>query len=953
LRKQHFHKLFRTTNSNFTAMRYFYTLCCAVLFFVTSLSAQTGKIAGKILDAQTGETLLGAIVVLQGSVPQLAASSDLNGNYVIENVPVGNQKIYVTYVGYATKTVENLDVTKGQTAIVDIALGTSEAVIKVVEVTAQRQQEAVSTVLVLQRNNVTVSDGISGELIRRSPDRNVGEAIRRVSGVTIQDNRFPVVRGLNDRYNIALVNGVLLPSTEPDKRAFSFDIFPAALIDNILVNKAATPDIPSDFAGGVIQLVTKDIPEQKFFNVQIGSGFNTQASGKDFFNYAAKGGSDWLGLDDGTRALPATFPAASDYQKLTRAQQAEVSKTVPNDWALANQGVAAANMNLQMSGGTNFKVGTQGKLGIVGAITYSRNQRITLIKRGIYNFLEDPDSEYDDTQYSTNHLHGALLNVSYRFDPYNRISFKNNFNISSEEATVLREGSDFANSQRKRINVNRFKSNVFLTTQVAGEHLLGTTNLSPRFKWVVGYNGIDRNQPNQRQFVQSTFLGGDDTQLRALIANVASPFIGGKYYTKLNEKNYIINADLTLPYKWRALEQSFKFGAGLTARTRDFAARILGVAASGNVQKLSELPQATIYAPENFRSSGGFTYGDITSGSDAYTASSQNISLFAMFDNKITERLRVIWGARLESYPVKLTTENILGPIKVENTFTNILPSLNVIYALAEKSNLRFCASRTVNRPELRELAPLTYYDLLLDKTFSGNPDLKQADISNLDLRYEIFPEGGQLFSISAFYKKFDNPIEILATRGTATLEATPVNALSATNFGAELEFRKNLNFFGSSKFLERMTFFGNLAYIQSKVQFKAGAFNEDRALQGQSPYIINLGLSYTDADNGWGSTLLFNQVGRRIVEVGTIDFPPIYEAPRALLDFQFSKRIKRTELKLTISDIFNQPVNFYQDMDSDGKYTEGKQANGNRYDNLFNQYRYGTNVNFSLSHRF
>lgn len=907
-----------------------------------SLFAGNGKISGTVTDASNGETLVGVAVLIQGTT--VGAATDLDGNYVIENVLAGTYKLEISYIGYQKKLIDEVVVKSGETTNVNIILEPSAHTLTEVVIAASMKKENVASVLTLQKNSATVSDGISAESIRRSPDKTTSEVIRRVSGVSIQDNKFAVIRGLSDRYNFALVNGSVLPSTEADRKAFSFDLFPANLIDNIIINKAATPDMPAEFAGGVIQVNTKDIPEDNFISLQAGTGFNSQTMGKSFQG-SAKGNTDWIGIDDGSRAIPAAFgtdPLA--YRSLSRDKQVEISKSMPNDWGLYDRGEAPLNQSYQLSGGLSKTMKNDQTFGVIFALTYNNTSRFQSINRKLYDLSRQLIFDFDDAQYKNNVLGGALLNLSYKINDHHKITLKNNFNINSEDITTLRTGLNYDAGQRVRNSVMRFNSNQLYTSQLTGDHYLGR---GIKLKWKAGYGMTQRDIPNLRQTYY--YLNTDDTEDTTYTAYVpynASPNYSGKFYSHLSENNYVFNTDLSIPFSVMGVQQSVKVGGWYSRRDRDFRARVLGlVILNPSNYHLLDLPQDQIFDVQNI-SQNGFGYEDITNSSDAYTANSTNIAGYVMWDGKIGDRLRTVLGARGEHFAQHLDSYFGNAPLVVDTKQFNVLPSLNLSFALTPNANLRFCASQTVSRPEFRELSPFSFYNFEENASEVGQSKLKQTDIYNLDLRYEVFPDKGQLLSVSAFYKYFKNPIErIFFQTGVATQTRTYTNAENAYVYGAELEVRKNFDFLSrwtSMGIWSDFTIFSNLAYMISDVTFQ----NEHRPLQGQSPYVINAGLQYVNADNGWGASLMFNEIGRRIREVGDNTFPDIYEAPRPILDFQISKRIFRNgEIRINCGDLLNKGQVFYQDLNKNGKYDSS--------DNALNTLKLGSNYSVSLSYRF
>lgn len=934
------------------------------LFFLSLaiLSAQqVGKISGKVLDSKTGETILGATVRLYAIVPQVATQTDLDGIYMIDNVPIGLYSLEVTYVGYAKKIIQEVIIKPNEATVTDISLAEETFLLggkdgEGVVVTAKRKQETVNAILTLQRNNIAVSDGISGEAIKRSPDRSTGEVLRRVSGVTIQDNKFPVVRGLSDRYNLALVNGSLLPSTETEKRAFSFDMFPSALVDNILVNKTATADMPGDFSGGLIQLVTKDIPEENFTNLQISSGINSNTQGKPFSASLLRGSLDWLGLDNNTRALPSAIPSVKDFTNGSPGELVKYSAGFKNDWGYESQ-TAQPNVGVQFSTGWSKKLDETQRLGMVLGLTYSRQQRTTNFKRG--NFaLRQQQNDYEDLRHTTNYLNGALFNMAYKINDYNKIYFKNTFNISTDDHFLTRTGSNFVTEESERSNLARYRSSQLLSSQLAGEHALGESKRL-KAKWIGAFNYVNRAVPNQRQMFYTQNISATDDRYYASVPTLPSPNYAGKFFSSLDEITLNTQVDLTYTI---SKNSNLRGGLSYLWRDRTFDARVFGIVAPRGFTSLTaplfELTQSEIFTYNNFGTD-TYYYKEFTDGSYSYTATTQTNAAFVMYDGKLSSKLRAIAGVRFESYPIQLNSESNAQPLTIKETFNAWLPSLNFIYSLTEKSNLRLSATQTLSRPELRELSPFSYFDLERNRSVRGNPKLVPTDIYNFDLRYELFPTGGQVISASAFYKYFINPIEErYSSTGVGSLAVDFANGKSARNFGVELEIRKNLGFIAaSSAWLEDLTVFSNLAYINSEVAFgEAAAGQERRALQGQSNYIANVGLQYTHPENGWGATVLFNQIGRRISEVGEDENTPhIYEAPRPLLDFQISKKLFRAnktewgEIRFNVADILNRPLNFYQDFNLNGKFDKDAGVS----DNLIEQRILGTNYNLTFNYKF
>jgi TonB-dependent receptor len=340
----------------------------------------------------------------------------------------------------------------------------------------------------------------------------------------------------------------------------------------------------------------------------------------------------------------------------------------------------------------------------------------------------------------------------------------------------------------------------------------------------------------------------------------------------------------------------------------------------------------------------GFVLDEITNKSDQYDASAALAAGFVLFDNK-WERFRLSWGARMEHFDQQLHSVDYSNlPVNPRLTTTEILPSANLKYELNEKTNLRFSASKTVTRPEFRELAPFSYYDFYLQSSVTGNPTLKTGKIFNADLRYEIYPGQNQLFSFSLFYKNFKDPIENVLSGTGSSKARTFSNVPSAQNYGLEMELRKNFGFI--SEGFENVVFFTNAALIRSKVDLsKISTEDPNRPLQGQSPYILNAGLQWNNAFYGLNAAVSYNIIGDRLQEVGAVGYNDIYEQHRNLSDCSISKKLgTRGEIKFTWSDILKQPFNLYQDNNFDHKF--------NNTDNLIQKITPGSTISLTASVR-
>jgi len=932
---------------------------------------QTGSISGTVIDAANTETLVGATVLIE-NLPGAGSSTDIDGRYKIDDLAPGTYSLIVRYVSFETKNVPGVVVTANNVTTVDVAMSTEITNIfgdSMVVIMATARQENLNTVLAFQKNNIAPSEVISRDIITRSPDKNTGEVLKRMSGTTITDGKFAVIRGLSDRYNIALVNGNVLPSSEPDRKSFAFDLFPAAMLDNLIVVKAAQPNLPGDFAGGIIMLNTRDIPDENFISISIGGGYNTLSTFKEYYTYTG-GSKDWLGIDDGIRQLPNNFPINRDlFVDLSNADKANLGKAFA-PWGAYSEASSPIDQSYQISAGLVKKIGKTSEFGAIGALTYNNSYVTNLVIRNDYDNEVTPLYEFNDGQYRNNVLWGGLLNLSYKITDNHKITLKNSFAVNSSDVTTMRSGIDYSRAVYVQNEYYDFSSNQLFSAVLGGEHFFSGSK--SKLKWSAGLNTLKRDQPNFRTVnyaknIVPSFDG--DTVFQVSPSPFASPSNLGIFYSYMDETAYTASLDYTYPFLIGDAKQSFGIGGSYLDKVRTFDARNLGVATSNDIFfnpdyfEIVVMPVAELLSPANFADS-LFYIDDISNPSDYYEGTQSNKAVYAMLDNKIGKKLRIVWGARAEFFSQTISSFAYGAsptpiPIEVDTKETDsvglnfdLLPSVNITYALSEKTNLRFSAYKTVARPELRELAPFGYYDIETNSSITGNPSLLATNIYNADVKAEHFFGAGQVISAGVFYKKFVDPIGQRFFFGTVR-ELKPINDSIATVYGAEFELRKNLGFIAKNvKFLERFTFNTNLAIISSttllNVADTAIAGTPERQLQGQSDYVVNFGLTYIEPVKGFSFTILHNQIGRRIAEYGNAQYADIYENPRPLIDGQISIPFSKNNgaVKINFSDMLSKNAIFYQDLDEDGKYDES-------IDNTIRNFDVGSKISLSLNYKF
>lgn len=919
---------------------------CLVLVIVSAslnASAQnTGKITGKVIDQKTSETLIGATVSIEGTTK--GAATDVEGHYSLSGIAPGRYTILVRYIGYQAKSISDIEVKAGVATPLDVTLAPSATTaLSEVVIKATYRQESVNALYAIQKNSVAISDGISSELIRRSPDRNTSDVLKRVSGTTIQDNKFVVVRGLSDRYNSASLDGAPLPSTEPNRKAFSFDIVPSSLIDNIIINKTASPDLPGDFAGGNVQILTKDIPDNNFFTIGIGAGYNSQSTFKDFRS-GFRSGSDYFAFDDGSRKLVSNFPTTNEVlnNQVTGNRAIQSINSLNNDFSIYTA-KALPTQNYQLTWGNVAEIGkNKNRFGTTVALTYRNSQTIV---PDLQQQFDNYDYHSEVNKFSTNI--GALANFAYSFGK-NKITFKNLYNRILDDQFTYRTGSNSGTtSSDNRFYAFDLLEKGLLKSTIEGEHGLGKK--TSKIKWNLGYSNILNDQPDQKKVNYKQGNAGEP--YFAAVNSLGKE--NARLFSHLNENIYSGKVDYNLPVDLFK-QSTLKIGVNSQYRDRDFNARFIGLVIDENnqqydIQQILQRPISTLFGP-NLIKAGLYNLDEIPNLTDRYTANSFTNAGYAMLDSKMGENVRIVYGLRVEKFDLNVETEDPNQP-KVKLNNTDFLPSVNFTYALTKKANFRASYYRSVARPEFRELSLFSYYDYEMLASVQGNPNLKRTVIDNADLRYEFYPAAGQIFSVSAFYKKFQNAIEPLIEDENSSTTISYFNSKSAYVYGVELEARKALDFIDGSNFFKNSTAYVNASFTKSKVTNPNDGvprLETSRALVGQSPYVINAGLTHTELDNKLSFNILFNRLGKRIFYAGGTRFSSVYELPRNVLDFQVGYKVLKSkgEIKLAGSDLLNAPYNFQYQLN-------GKPYSFSGTGNTFKRYTPGTNYSISFNYTF
>lgn len=893
------------------------------------LYAQSGSVRGVVKDFATGETIIGANVFLEGT--GIGVATGLDGDFELAKIEPGRYNLVVSFISYKTMRFENIEVFSEKATTVQVELQEDLGDLGEVLVMASRETGSAIAVVSEIRNSLQVVSGISSDQIKLSQDGNAAQVMKRVSGVSIVDNKFVRVRGVDDRYNVVMINNALAPSTQVDKRTFSFDLIPSDYLDRMMIYKSPSPEVPGDFAGGMVKVFTKNTVDEDFLTFGMGFGYR---AGTTFNTHKTTETSptDFLGFDS-SRGLPAGFPSTETLTttSTTSPQRFEAAQMLPNNYAIQER-MATPNASFGLGYGKTWRLRSgNATLSTVNSLGWAQDYQFFQAERNRYFFpvpgeITEKRDSYLDDYHAKSHEVSLLSNWQLRLSPYTKFSFRNMLNVTGTNETIIRNGFDFVQrTEGARDYAFRYESRALYAGQLEGIHL--SRDEMTKVNWVLGGNWVQHQEPDFRR-LRSTFNAeGTEGQFVFIDPPASSPQDMGRYFGYLSD--WGLSQGLNFEKKFSGVEKDrpriFRAGYLADYKARDFNARYISTVFPGthdfaNRERLIRLPLEEVFAPENFRAGDGWSILEGTRATDAYEAQT---FIGAGYVGGVFPigSFNLSGGLRTEYSIQQLDSRNQLGDVRVDTRKLAALPSLNIDYNFTPKSLVRAGYGRTLNRPEFREFAPFLYYSFEFIAGFFGNPDLEIATIDNFDLRFEIYPNEGEMFSIGAFYKFFQNPIETVQQNVTEQLQFTYANAVDATVYGIEFEGRKALSTLTDIPVLKDLSFNVNASLIWSEVFLGDDVRFQDsrRALQGQSPYVLNAGLFYNHLSSDLNVGIAYNVTGPRIFVAGNANNPEIYELPRHQVDLTVSKVFRdRTTLKVGIQDLLNYQYRFFQDSNFD-----------------------------------
>lgn len=867
-------------------------------------------IYGRLTDEANGEGLIEATVkAVTGSQKQ--ALTDLDGNYRLA-LPPGKYDLRAFYDVYQGRRITGVIVTQGKATKLDVALSADVGAVQEVVVEARSDRRAEGALLQDRKKAAAVSDAISAQEIARTPDSSAGDAVKRVVSATVVDGRYVLLRGLGGRYATTLLNGALLPSPEPDEPSVPLDLFPTSLLANLNVVKSYTPDLPGTFGGGTLLIETNTYPSQFEFKPRLTLGGDTVTTFRERNSQAQGGFGEALGFADSSRGLPSELPR--DHRLGAggeSAQQLEGQwESFSNIWEKRTTR-AVPNLGLGASLGDTLRFGNQ-RLGYLATVNYGHRDGVQVgdfarASRDESGTLVSQDVARTTQGFSTANLSG-LASVGYQFDRDNELTFFSLYTRGTDTRTYAANGNNNVRGDTYSSTRLQFITRALSFNQLRGFHRLGLLGDS-ELDWQANVSRVDRDEPDTRDTLYSASLNNPDAQL----SFPNQPNSGERFFAELGETSTGGSVNLTLPF---SSDLRVKVGGLTQVSFRDFNARRFRYLLNDTPVDRTQSPEQ-LFSPENVGTS--ITVRETTRADDAYNAFLGIYAGYVSADYKPVEPLRLVGGVRLEASRQNLTLKDPFTGVEGENgtdsRYLDVLPSFNAIYALSDTVNLRAGYSYTLARPTFRELAPFIFFDFVRRRNVSGNPDLLETRIHNVDARVEWFVGENDVLAASAFYKRFQDPIERVI-RNPDSGDLGFENAAGADSYGLELEARTSLARFSPA--LRPVRVGANLTLIQSQVDLGDSAVvgaqtNKDRPLQGQSPYVVNVNVGYERPESGTEFAVLYNVYGQRISEVGVQGLPDVYERPFHRVDITLTQKLGATQLKLTAANLLNASVTLRQ----------------------------------------
>lgn len=875
--------------------------------------AKSGVLTGKLTDGGTGEEIIDGQCVVVGTKHK--GVSDAEGVYTIK-LPPGTYTIRCFYEGFKTQRFDNVTVTAGKVTKLDVKFPLDSAKpVEEIVVEVDPDRTTAGAQLTIRKNSGTVSDAVSAQEIAKTPDRNAAEASKRVVGASVVDGRFVYVRGLGDRYTNALLNGTPLPSPEPDQQAIPLDIFPVAVLSDVTIYKTFLPDMPGDFAGGSVRVATRTFPSQFFVSTSFTMGYNSLTTFKERLSYQGSNG-DWLGSDSGARRMPNNI---RNLYKVggSNAEIEAYGESLSQKPRKLYPVVSGPNFSGNLTLGDSWQFSGGKTLGFIGALGYGRRFSLHDEQQiGYRSGATGLERRFDfagERSTATVSL-SALGSIGFQVGNNHRLTLNGLYSGNADDDVLRLEGKSINDDANVRLARARWVQRKMYFAQLLGEHKLVDLGKA-LLKWNAFYGVAKREEPNNVQTVTSVpLLDGrpDPDQSYQLKSGDALTH----FYSGQTEKLLGGGLDWTQPLTSKEDGPKIKLGGLAQTKKRNFLARRFRFQFLPAPGQLDWLKGDPAFALDD-ASIGRFAYlEENTRANDTYEANQQIYGAYTMADLPFG-RLRLLGGVRLEYTKLTLDSKDDLeaGNADVQYGYraTDPLPAAAAVVKVTDAQNVRASITQTIARPQFREIAPFEYADFFNGQQAKGNPNLKRARITNIDLRWEWFPAADEVVAVSAFYKHFTDAIEYSFQEVTSQFVRQPVNTKAASNVGLELEGRKNLKFVSPA--LSAFTLLANLTWVRSRVSFdsaETGVTSRERPLQGQSPYVVNVALDWIGFGGRTQARVSYNVFGKRIDTVGTGKVPDTYEMPRHVVDLSIAHQFtKHVDGKLSIENLLDAPYSY------------------------------------------
>lgn len=936
-------------------------LACIILLKASSNASaqQTAKVYGQVVDAETGETLIGANIRIEGTLK--GAATDIDGRYTIEGIEPGTYSITYSFISFQTKVVSDVVLEADQSLKLDVALSVEAFDLGgEVIVTAQAIKSSEGALLRVRQKAVSFSDVISAESISQQGISDAAGVMKKVVGASVVGGKYVYVRGLGERYSSTHMNGVELPTADPDKKSFQLDLIPANLIENIVTLKTFTPDKPGNFSGGLVDVTTKDFPEEMMFDFSMSTSYNSQVSFEDGL-LGQRSNTDWLGRDGGQRALPSILDGYREREEAiplfvnARRIGSEEALVLDNIARSFNNEMVPLATTLPINHGFSLSTGNAfdtkiGKIGYSASFTYSRSlQHYDNGSVGRYLLVGEFDTTeelfgnriYTDTRTDDNVDWGSLVNLSYIPHPNHKVKFSY-FRTQSGTHTgrnLTGFWQDVPNSTQitSALSYQERSLDAFF---LSGKNVFTSlNNISLEWKLSRADNAMETPDLRffSRQANETTVNVDGQTVDTVLYSNPRSLYPRpARFFRDLNETGNSASVDLTIPFGPNG-RSKFKSGFFFDRKERNFRENRYDIVDDEFTFRDAAGDAALYFGTQGIIDSTitgrgqGYEFGTyVEEGTElrnSYSAEGNISAYYGMVDFFITDELRFIGGLRYENTDIEaISADTILAQTFNPDSsgfqgigrldINDILPSASLVYSINDQINLRAAYTKTLARPTFRELMPFVTFDFVGDFLFQGNSALERTLITNYDFRFEWFTGPGEIIAFSLFYKDLENPMERVIRNDLGNNAASIQNVESGRVQGIELEVRKNLGFINK---LSNFSLSGNLTMVHSEVDIsdielafiRAANPNASatRQLFGQSPYIINLDLAYQN-ENGLSTNLSFNRFGDRLAFASGNATPNIFERAYNTLNWNLSKRLNnKLSLGLKAQNILNPDI--------------------------------------------